>query len=294
MNVEVLRTPLRVDRVYKGKHQGEDCIIHLEMESGANSKISHRLLEYNAYLLSKFELPVISIIVYPFRVSMAKSPLRVMHRKQELLTFHFIVFPLWKLEAEDYLKEHQVIMYALLPVMHGANYQTLSQALDELVTCYNGNDERLQKKLLCFSVLMRRAETVPSEDKARMEERIHMFDNLLENDPWIQKKAAEAKARGEAEGRLEGQKEGRMEGRREGHREGRREGQREGRVEGEIIGAQKTLLSILEVRFPELKEYADKRIKRISQVEQLNILTKQIVAAPDENIARFVLDTFAA
>ena len=40
---------------------------------------------------------------------------------EELLLFHFRVFPLWKLKAEQYINEHAVVMYALLPTMAGIN-----------------------------------------------------------------------------------------------------------------------------------------------------------------------------
>src|SRR5712691_969568 len=60
VDLEVLRAPLRVDRVYKVTYRGKIHILHLEFEIGSNSKMASRLLIYNAYFLDKFELPVIS------------------------------------------------------------------------------------------------------------------------------------------------------------------------------------------------------------------------------------------
>lgn len=37
LNVEVIRPPLRVDRVYKVKYKGKRTIVHLEFESGSNN-----------------------------------------------------------------------------------------------------------------------------------------------------------------------------------------------------------------------------------------------------------------
>src|SRR5439155_1575551 len=76
LNIEVLRTPLRVDRVYKVIYKGEIHILHLEFESGADENMATRLNEYHAFFLHKFGYPVISVIVYPFCCTMAEPPLR--------------------------------------------------------------------------------------------------------------------------------------------------------------------------------------------------------------------------
>ena len=76
LNVEVIRPPLRVDRVYRVRYKGKKTIAHIEFESGSNNDMADRLLEYHAYLRRKYKLPVYSIIVYPFPTKMAESPLR--------------------------------------------------------------------------------------------------------------------------------------------------------------------------------------------------------------------------
>src|SRR5436305_91274 len=120
LNVEALRTPLRADRVYKVRHQGQDKIAHFELETNANSRMTYRLLDYHAYFLRKYDgLPVVSIIVYPFRTNVAVSPLREMSGREEVLTFHFRVICLWELDAEDFISKRVVSMYPFLPTMHG-------------------------------------------------------------------------------------------------------------------------------------------------------------------------------
>jgi hypothetical protein len=41
LNVEVIRTPLRVDRVYLVRQKGRKKIAHLEFESGPNNDMAH-------------------------------------------------------------------------------------------------------------------------------------------------------------------------------------------------------------------------------------------------------------
>jgi predicted transposase YdaD len=69
LNVEVLLPPRRTDRVYRArlrKYGGKMVILHVEFESTANTKMAKRLLIYHALLLEKHNLPVLSLIVYPF------------------------------------------------------------------------------------------------------------------------------------------------------------------------------------------------------------------------------------
>ena len=74
LNVEAVRTPLRVDRVYLVRQKGHKKIAHLEFESGPNNDMAARLLDYHTYLHRKYKLPVKSVIVYPFPTKMAESP----------------------------------------------------------------------------------------------------------------------------------------------------------------------------------------------------------------------------
>src|SRR5205085_7749517 len=55
LNVEVLRTPLRVDRVYKVWYRSQKHILHLEFESTTDSKMTRRLLSYHTYFLEQYE-----------------------------------------------------------------------------------------------------------------------------------------------------------------------------------------------------------------------------------------------
>jgi hypothetical protein len=74
-SIETVRTILRTDRVYKMLYQGTPHILHLEFQTRSEKDMAARLLEYHAYFYHKYGLPVISIIIYPFRTTMAVSPL---------------------------------------------------------------------------------------------------------------------------------------------------------------------------------------------------------------------------
>jgi len=130
-----------------------------------------------------------------------------------------------------------------------------------------------------LAVLLRRADTVPLEDKEQVLERLDMWNNLLEQDPYIQKKTADAEARGEGRGEARGLAKGEARGEARGLEKGRTE------------GLQKAVLSIVRGRFPLLTDLAQEKVGRIQKVDALDLLLEQIVQAPDEAIARWLLST---
>ena len=266
LNIEILRTPLRVDRVYKVKYRGGPHILQLELETMADSDMPYRLLDYHAYLLRKYRYPVISIIVYPFHTSIAESPLREMSGWEELLAFRFRVLRLWKLSAEQFVREHIVIMYAFLPTMQGANEALLKQAIDELIEYYKHDDTRLARELRWLGILLRRTETVPLDDKRKVQERLDMWDSLTEQDPKMKQIRAQSKAEGKAEGE----------------------------AKGELKASQRMVLALIDVRFPSLIELAKRHVKQVKDPETLTQLAKQIAIAPDEDTARSILVSYAA
>ena len=261
LNVEIFRPPLRTDKVFSIKYLGQDHILHIEFESGADNNMDSRLLVYHAILYHKYQLPVISLIIYPFRVKMAESPLREISGKEALVTFHYRVLPLFTLDAERYIREHIAYMYPMLPTMKGANRELIKQAMDELAQLYRDDEVTLSQQFLWMELLLDRTDTVPIQEKDEIRRQLSMYDPLWEENSRVQKDRAESKA--------------------------------EGKLEGEIHGSQTIVLDLVKARFPTLAEEAQHHIVQIKTVETLRLLAKQLVMAPDEAMARWVLSTYA-
>lgn len=98
--------------------------------------MANRLLIYHVIIWRDHRLPVISIILYPFRTTIAESPLQEMSGTEELLRFHFRVLPLYTRNAQQYVQNHAMAMYPLLATMQGADDTLLLRAIDELVEYY--------------------------------------------------------------------------------------------------------------------------------------------------------------
>ena len=251
-NAEIARTNLRPDLVYLIQYRGDPHILNLELQTNLDSDMAYRMLLYHVELFGKYRLPVISMVMYPFETSFSESMFREVSGQETLLVFQHRVLRLWTLEAEQYVHKHVICMYTLLPAMKGANASLLLQSIDEMEERYTGL--HLAHHLVRFRTILRRSTTMSVQDKQIVEDRLHMYDSLLDQDPEIQERIAR----------------------------------------GEIRGQQKAVVDFVEVRFPALVEIAQQQVARLNKPDELSRLMKQIALAPDEATARWLLGTFAA
>ncbi|HLX41585.1 MAG TPA: hypothetical protein VKR42_13715, partial [Ktedonobacteraceae bacterium] len=133
------------------------------------------------------------------------------------------------------------------------------------------------RQFVWMSIMLRRAETIPPQQKQHIQERLRMFERLWDEDPEIQRIKAEAEAKGEARGEARGKAKGKAEG--------------EARA---IEVSQELVVLVVGSRFPTLTPLVREKVGNIRQLEQLGILARQIATAPDEATARWAIGTFAA
>lgn len=105
--------------------------------------------------------------------------------------------------------------------------------------------------------------------KREIQERLTMWDDLMEKDPKMRKIRKESEAKGRTEGIKEGIKEGVAE------------------------GLRKAIVTTVRLHFPGLTELAQERVAQISKPEKLDLLFEQVAIAPDEKMVRLLLDLAA-
>jgi hypothetical protein len=88
-NVEIDRNTLRADLVFRILYLGVIGILNLELETGPYSGIMRRLLQYHAVLHAKFEVPVLSAMLYPFKCAVPQPPYQEKCGDKTLLTFDY-------------------------------------------------------------------------------------------------------------------------------------------------------------------------------------------------------------
>jgi hypothetical protein len=226
--------------------------LNMELQTDAEKNMAFRMLMYHLELYDKYELPVISVVLYPFETSIPEPVFQTEGSSKTRIRFDHDVLCLWTIDAEPFLQRRIISMYTLVPAMKGITAPMLVQAIAEMEQAYTG--EHLKRHLRRFRTILRRSRTLSTQDKQIVENRMRSYDSLLESDPEFQQRVAEA--------RIEGQ--------------------------------QKLVLELVVDRFPALAGIAQQKIVRLTKQELLMQLNKQIALAPDENTARWVLNTFAA
>lgn len=77
-------------------------------------------------------------------------------------------------------------------------------------------------------------------------------------------------------------------------REGYEEGWREGFQEGWLNGLRKSVLIVVEKRFPSLIELARDRVSKVSNTDVLHYAFKVLLMAPEEETARILINLLPA
>ncbi|HEV2662209.1 MAG TPA: hypothetical protein VGU68_16495 [Ktedonobacteraceae bacterium] len=257
-NIEIDRTILKADLVYNVMRNGRPHILDMELQTGADSEIDVRVLQYHVGLLAQYRKPVITVILYPFETTIPKPPFEEKSDDEVLLSLHYRVLALWKLEAQHFVDEGAVCLYTLLPAMQGANAALLIQALGEMKAHYT--HQQFGHHLIRFRRIMQRSKAMSEQDKKLVEEelRMHMaYDWFLDDNPDVQERVEKGMEKGIKKGRLQ--------------------------------GLQRSVLKIVKKRFPSLMDLTQQRVVAITDQDELDQLIDQLLVATDEGEVRVLL-----
>lgn len=271
LTIEVLLPPRRVDKAYLITSPRGRFILHLEIEVSPRSRgqISRRMLVYHALLFEKHNehdegIPIITCVLYPFRMPGGEPLILEEFEDEELLRFKHRELLLSTLDAHLFTTAHAVPLYGLLPAMEGISEEILLAAIEDMIKFYGKDEEHLRDELLCFMVLLQRARPLPPIELEQVLRRIRMFDPLLEEDPWVQEYGGRREAAGEARGEARGKAE----------------------------GLRQSIEIAVQTRFPDLAELAMERAERIQSLDALQKLLMAMLAAQDERRARRYLQAW--
>src|SRR5450755_1604159 len=253
-NVEIDRTLLKADLVYNVMRNGTPHILDMELQTGADSTIDIRVLQYHVGLFAQYKKPVITVILYPFETTVPKPPFEEKSGEDVFLSLHYRVLAVWKLEAQQFVNERAVYLYTLLPAMKGANASMLIQALGEMRGYYTR--QQFGHHLIRFRRIMQRSKAMSEQDKERVEEelRMHMaYDWFLDDNPDVQERVEK------------------------------------GELRGQLQGLQRSALKIVKKRFPSVVTSAQQRVVAITDLDELDQLIEQLLIATDEGEVRKLL-----
>lgn len=146
--------------------------------------------------------------------------------------------------------------------------------MDELFEVYQGMEAVFAEQFVWMELLLERTRTISLPEKERIRRNLQVYNSLWENHPRVKQLRAEIAA-GKAQGRAEGRAQGRA----------------EGELQGKLEASRQMFVNIVKVRFPDLTELAQQEANKITHPDQLDLLAQKIVAAPDEDTARWLLSS---
>jgi predicted transposase YdaD len=281
-NIELDRSKLKADLVFRTYRKRRETIIDFELQAGPDPDMVYRILQYIAALYDRYrEAVIICVIIYLFRCKVVTSP-HVMGYDdgEDYFTIKFRVICLWELDPEPIVARHLMPFYILLPGMKDPSLDLLRQALKEMAQHYSR--PILGYRLIWFSYILRRTDTMSAQDKQTIEEELGMlynYDEIVRDDPVIQRLLAQSMAEGEARGEARGEAQGKA------------QGKAQGIIEGKLETLKEAVLNIVSIRFsPALAAQAQSADMSIQDHEVLKRLHRQLLKAADEQSARLVLD----
>ena len=127
-----------------------------------------------------------------------------------------------------------------------------------MVEYYQDDEITLARDLRWMGIILRRTDRVTEEDKRMIQERLSMYDDLMENDPEMRRLREKYKTEGLAEGLAEGE------------------------AKGEMKSLRMTILMYVKARFPSLTKQAQQRVTQVTNVDDLRKLFEQLMSASDE------------
>jgi predicted transposase YdaD len=206
--VEIQALKRQVDCVLTLEKDGERYYRHLEFQSEPDPEMATRCFRYNSQLVLQYGAPVLTTVLYLLPPRPKAEPVfRVVLAGQEVNRWVYEDVCLFEMDAQAVLARAAPGLLALVPLMRGADLDTLAQSVSRIERAFPS--ERLPDAEDVLLALAGRFYTVSELS------RIVGRDRMIQSSLYVEGKAegkVEGKAEGEAEGRARGKVEGRAEG----------------------------------------------------------------------------------
>jgi len=181
--------------------QGDTRLLHTEFQLQADEKkqkMEDRLLEYFVRLYLRDHLPVYSVVVYLQRTKqVAKPPLVVGPKGEEVLWFKYWVVELWKEPYEQVLSQPSPVLWPLAGAMAGITEETLTAPALKIV---ESDIEPQQKQTLLDRLGLLAGLQLKTDQIERVFRRHPMIDDLLKASSYTRSAYEKGEAEGEAKG----------------------------------------------------------------------------------------------
>jgi len=228
------------------------ALVHVEFQSGPDTKMAQRLLEYLVMAYRRYKCPVISYVIYLKKCALPKPPLVLtLPNGEECLRLNYKVIALHQTPYEELLAKGLKGLLPLIPfALNGARRDVVEELIMRLLPAHDTVEKELLTLLQLFASLAFDAKDIASQEW--LKRRFKVLNDILRETPayqWI----------------LE-------------------EGREEERVE-RLRFLHDFLVETVQDRFPMLVSEAKILVERMQDVKVLEDLTRKISRAPTLEIA---------
>jgi predicted transposase YdaD len=258
---ELKNWTLTTDMLMSVLVQGQEMLLHLEIQSKEDRTMAQRLLEYNVLATREHKRPVFSCVLYLRQDRrLAEPPLRwSIPSGRQTLIFDFLVFRLWEIPSEELFHKGLIGLLPLVPLTReGHQRETVDRMIQELIASQ-------QLALLPLSEIIAGLVWKEKTEREWLQRRFAMYEDILE-DSWVYQEILH-----------------------KGLEQGINKGLEQG-VQQETRRLRQVIYTILQSRFPDLMQDARVQIERASQPEALQELIVKLSLAQHAQEAQQALD----
>src|SRR5436305_8692921 len=255
------------DESHEAMVDDELVLYHLEIQSGPDSDMAQRLLEYNVLAYRRYKCPVSSYVIYLRKGGERPQPplVRMLPDGREILRFAYTDIELPCYTPGEIFATGLRGLFPLIPFStDGARREVIEDIIARLLPAHDTMNKELLTLTRLFASL-----AFGEEDEANQQwliRRFAVFQDVLRSSPAFRQIFAE------------GQEEGREVGLQKGLEEGCKKGREEARQElAESLRAD--LLNVVQQRFPKLRAFARREAGLIESPEILKDLLLKVALA---------------
>ncbi len=261
---------LHVDGLLQVEIVGQPMLLHIELQTYPDTQMAERILRYNVLAHMKYDLPVLSYVIYLLESKTLPSSLLIWRfpDEQEQLRFSFDSIHLAQFSVEDLLIMDLSGLLPLLPLTsNGANSEQIERMFN---TIENAQDlaasDKKELQLIGYTLASLIYRKKSPEEQDWLIRRFNDMHEILRDTPIYQAILQEGRQLGVQEGRQMGVQEGRQ---------------------NEL---RKMIVAFAEVRSAQLRPLAEQQVQLIQSTRTLEDLTLKVGLAQNaQEVEEFLL-----
>ena len=200
MPSELPTAPRYADLVWLIRAAAEQAILHIELQLEPDETMYERLLGYQARLIEKYHLPVISVVIWLKKTSnLPTSPAVWSWRGQEIIRCVFQTIKLWELPQEDILHMPYPHLWPIAGLMARTTGESVVHIGQQIANA--SIEEQVKSELIGFLSLLAGIQLKAKTIRAAFR-RHPMINELWKHSSIAQELFAEGREEGRKEGEL--------------------------------------------------------------------------------------------